>query len=112
MTTDGGGDAFFLTYSEESGIQTLTATSGSASDSGSREFYSSQARNITCDPETDTAEPGTSKVVTCTLTDRYGNPAADNVPNTPAVAFTELGEGRIDSSDGVPNEDGEVEVIV
>ena len=112
VSTDGAGNAYFLTYSEDSGTQTVTATSGSASDNGSREFYSSQARNITCDPENDTAEPGTSKVVTCTLTDRYGNPAADNAPNTPAVAFTEEGVGRIDSSETTPDANGEVEVVV
>ncbi|HVL63924.1 MAG TPA: Ig-like domain-containing protein [Actinomycetota bacterium] len=53
-------------------------------------------RNIDCEPENDTNNPGDEPhVVTCTVTDALGNPVGDVV-----VTFTENGPGRFE---GDPN---------
>ncbi|HVM15361.1 MAG TPA: hypothetical protein VM287_13670, partial [Egibacteraceae bacterium] len=65
------------------------------------------ARNIDCEPETDTNNPGDEPhVVTCTVTDAGGRPVGDVV-----VTFTENGPGRFEGNPvRVTDEQGQVTI--
>lgn len=107
--TDGDGDAVTFLYSEEIGIQTVTATADGVSDSGTKEWTAELARNIDCTPASATNPPGTQHVVTCNVIDQFNNP----VEGEP-VDFTETGPGRIDSdaTNVETDANGDVEVVV
>lgn len=109
-TTDASGRAFAVIASTATGTTTITATSGSASDTASKLWTTpaAGARNIDCDPDTATNPSGTSHIVTCTVTDRYGNP----VPGV-MVNGSESGPGRLDSSASAQTDSsGQVEFVV
>ena len=113
VTTDVNGDALVTLYSEESGTQTVTATADAQSDSGTKTWTALGARNIDCSPDTKTNPTGTSHVIECTATDRYGNMTSNAGGGTDEVSFTETGPGRIDSdASPILGADGTVEVIV
>ncbi len=109
-TTDASGRAFATIASTATGTTTITATSGSASDTASKLWTTpaAGARNIDCTPDSATNPAGTSHIVTCTVTDRYGNPVGGVTVNG-----SESGPGRLDSS-ASPQTDsaGEVEFVV
>ena len=112
VTTDVNGDALVTLYSEETGTQTVTATADAQSDSGTKTWTALAARNIGCEPETATNLTGTSHVITCTATDRFGNLTSDAGAND-TVTFSESGAGRITSASAPAlGADGTVEVIV
>lgn len=68
------------------------------------------ARNIVCSPETATNATGTNHVVTCTVTDRFGN----RIPNYNGVVFSEEGPGRIEGSQTqfTTDSQGQADVVV
>jgi hypothetical protein len=85
----GDGYAHVFLHSTTSGTQTVTATQGSANDSGTKPWQGEGARTIDAEPETDTNPPGSIHEVTATVRDRLGNPVAGVV-----VTFTESGPGE------------------
>lgn len=109
-TTDASGRAFATIASTSTGTTTITATSGSVSDTASKTWTTpaAGARNVDCTPDTATNPSGTSHIVTCTVTDRYGNP----VPGV-TVNGSESGPGRLDSSSAAQTDSsGRVEFVV
>jgi hypothetical protein len=72
-------------------IKGQTSSTGQASDTA-RKTWGYVARAIDCEPETQTVSPGGSAVITCSVTDRLGNP----VPNQNATV-TEEGPGTFSS---------------
>ena len=86
------GYAHIFLHSNQSGVQTVTATSGGASDSGTKTWAAGAARIIDLEPETATNPPGSVHQVTATVTDEFGNP----VPGV-VVTFTETGPGAFRS---------------
>jgi hypothetical protein len=96
--TNAAGQARATIASQTSGTTTITATSGSASDNGTKVWVADRARNIECSPETASNPPGTSHVITCTATDRFGNPT-QNTGGATSITVSETGPGRIDSAD-------------
>ncbi|MGH2747916.1 MAG: Ig-like domain-containing protein, partial [Actinomycetota bacterium] len=125
VTSDANGVFRATITSLESGTTTVTATSGNATDTGTKTWtaLAAGARTLDCEPEEDTNDPGTSHVVTCTAEDRLGNPVSGEQVN-----FTESGPGRITSPTtgncigganvfigqacGTTGTNGEVEVVV
>ncbi|MGH2556242.1 MAG: Ig-like domain-containing protein, partial [Actinomycetota bacterium] len=106
VNADEDGDAHVLLNSEDAGTSTVTATSDSQSDTGTKQWDPAPARNIECDPDTASNPPGTSHLVTCTVTDRFGNGVEDI-----EVDFSEEGAGRFESEEGETDENGEVEAV-
>ncbi len=107
---DANGEAFATIFSAETGTATITATSGAATDTGTKIFRAAAgtARNITCTPERAVNEPGTDHVVSCLVTDRFGNPIAGV-----SVTLSETGPGRVTSANPVvTNASGEAEFVV
>lgn len=113
VTTDANGLYTASLTSLATGITTVTATAGSASDTGTKTWQSlGDARTIDCEPETGTNPPGSEHVVTCTLRDRLGNPMTINFA---CVDATETGPGRIDRFSGnndCTDANGQVELIL
>jgi hypothetical protein len=83
------GYAHVFLHSAQSGTQSVTATLGSASDTGTKPWTGLAARTIDAEPETDTNPPATIHEVTATVRDRLGNPVSGVV-----VTFTESGPGE------------------
>jgi adhesin/invasin len=108
VTTNNAGQARVDLYSEETGTATVTATSGSQTDSVTMSWTNDagDGRNLNCDPETATNPSGTEHVITCTLTDRFGNPV-----NGVSITANETGPGRITSSPLNTNTQGVVEFV-
>ena len=90
VTVDIGTDGYahvFL-HSAQSGTQTVTASAGTPSDAGTKDWTALAARILDLEPETATNAPGTIHEVVATVTDRLGNPVPGIV-----VTFTETGPG-------------------
>lgn len=78
---DGPGNyAEFFVVSEDIGTMGVTATVDGVTDtdSGTNTFIVSvgEEREVDCDPDTDTNEPGTDHEILCTVTDGLDNPVA------------------------------------
>ena len=86
---DGYARAFL--HSTLIGTQTVTATAGAQTDTGTKIWVVpvADARNVTLDPALATNPPGTPHTVTARVVDRFGNPVQGVT-----VEFTETGAGR------------------
>jgi hypothetical protein len=82
------GYAHIFLHSTQSGTQSVTATLGSASDTGTKPWTALAGRVINAEPETDTNPPGTVHEIVATVTDQFGNPVSGV-----QVTFTETGPG-------------------
>lgn len=94
---DVNGDAQAAINSFGTGTFTVTATSGSATDSGTKTYTGAAARTLSCTPTTASNPPGTSHIVTCEARDAYGN-LTNEAGVADTVTFTESGTGRITSA--------------
>jgi hypothetical protein len=83
VTTDENGNANALIRSAQTGTTTVTATSGSKSAAGTKPWQALNPRNIACTPDTQSGPPGSSRTISCLLTDRLSNP----VPLYNSVVF-------------------------
>jgi Ca2+-binding RTX toxin-like protein len=83
------GYAHIFLHSTQSGTQSVTATLGAASDTGTKPWTALAARTIDAEPETATNPPGTIHAVTATVKDQFGNPVSGV-----NVTFTEAGPGE------------------
>ncbi|HUP68558.1 MAG TPA: Ig-like domain-containing protein [Acidimicrobiales bacterium] len=94
VNTDPDGYARVYLHSTQTGTQTVTATAGGVSDTGTKAWVNApaDARVIDLTPNTATNPPGTTHQVTATVTDRFGNPVAGILLN-----FSETGPGRFNS---------------
>lgn len=86
------GYAHIFLHSTASGTQTVTASLGTASDSGTKPWGAGEARTINARPETATNPPGTIHQIIATVRDQLGNPIEGVV-----VTFTETGPGEFRS---------------
>lgn len=78
------------------------STAGECSDSVTKTWVASQARSIDCEPETATNPTGTQHVVTCTVRNASGQPAAGE-----GVTFTETGPGAVSPTQATTNSNGQ-----
>jgi len=107
VQSDSNGDAFVILHSEDSGTQNVTATSDSASDSGTKTWTAADARNISLTPETATNEPGTNHELTALVTDRFGNPRPGIT-----VTWQRTGAGSFVSTETTTNANGEARAVI
>jgi hypothetical protein len=82
------GYAHIFLHSTQSGTQSVTATLGGASDTGTKPWQAGAARTIDAEPETDSNPPATVHEIVATVRDAAGNPVSGVV-----VTFTETGPG-------------------
>ena len=97
-TTDANGDARASIISTQTGTTQVTATADSRTDTGTKTWTvaATEGRNIDCTPNTATNATGTSHVISCLVTDRFGNP----VPGV-TISATESGPGRLNTPTSV-----------
>lgn len=98
VTTDANGVATAYVTSDTTGAQTVTATSGSATNSSTITYTApaaSTAMKVAVTPTPATVNPGSSQKFTFTVTDQYGN----GVPGV-VVAITQNGPGILTAGGG------------
>jgi Ca2+-binding RTX toxin-like protein len=78
-STDQNGEIDVDINSTDSGNATITATSGSVSDTARKTWQHEEPRNIDCTPETATNPPGTRHNIICAVTDVFGNPTPGDI---------------------------------
>ena len=78
------------------------------SDTATKTWVTGQARTIDCEPESVEADLGTTRVVTCTVRDRFGRPLAGK-----GVTFSEDGVGDfVSSTQQTTDADGQARATV
>jgi protocatechuate 3,4-dioxygenase beta subunit len=112
-TTDAAGNAFASVFSNNSGVQTVTAKADSATGTGTVTYQApvaAAARNVALAPANSTVTPGSTQRFTATVTDLYGN----GVPGV-SVTFIQNGTGSIaggSSSVQVTDVNGQASVLL
>ena len=79
---------------------------GEPQDSSTKTWVPQEGRTIVCEPESDTNPANTQHVVTCTVTDRFGDPVEGE-----GVTFTEEGAGDFSSRGARTDANGQVRAV-
>ena len=110
-TADAGFNCIEI-FSTERGTTTIEACAEGTTTCATvtKTWTAGAARNIDCTPATATNRTGTSHVVTCTVTDRFGN----RIAGYNGVVFSEEGPGRIEGSQTqfTTDSQGQADVVV